>query len=113
GAKALLDDLAEQGITVPEDPERPERGDVLVLDAAGMASAVGQFIDGYRKDPTVFRHLDQEPLNTAVENVKTRPIGDGGQIAWGRKASEVDIGPIVTVTGARYGRRLWLNLPSR
>lgn len=113
GAKALLDDLAEQGIMVPDDPERPERGDVLVLDAAGMASAVGQFIDGYRKDPTVFRHLDQGPLNTAVENVKTRPIGDGGQIAWGRKASEVDIGPIVTVTGARYGRRLWLNLPGK
>lgn len=113
GAAALLDDLKAHGIRVPDDPEKPERGDVLVLDAAGMADAVGQFIDGFRVSPARFRHLGQDPLDKAVENVKARPIGDAGQIAWGRKASEVDIGPIVTVTGARYGRRLWLNLPSR
>ncbi|WP_330438808.1 hypothetical protein OHB44_27955 [Micromonospora sp. NBC_00821] len=113
GAAALLDGLREHGITVPEDPERPARGDVLVLDAVGMAAAVGQFIDVFRADPLRLRHLDQEPLNQAVKNVKSRPIGDAGQIAWGRKASEVDIGPVVGVTGARYGRRLWLALPDK
>lgn len=121
GGAALLDDLKERGITEPEDPENPHRGDVLVLDTQGMSDAVGQFIDGFRgvteqpdidrkAEPSKFRHLGQEPLNTAVKNAKTRQIGDGGQIAWGRKASEVDIGPLVTVTGARYGLRQWRDL---
>lgn len=113
GAAALLDDLREVGITVPEDPEHPRRGDVLVLDIQQTSDATGQFIDAFRADPLRFRHLGQEPADRAVENVKVRQIGDAGQIAWGRKASEVDIGPVVTFTGARYGRRLWLNLPSK
>jgi phage terminase large subunit-like protein len=110
GAAALLDALAEQGITVPEDPEQPRRGDVLVLDAHDMSDAVGQFIDVFRLTPTVLRHTGQEPLDTAVRNAKVRQIGDAGQIAWGRKLSEVDIGPLVTVTGARYGLRQWQDL---
>lgn len=107
GAAALLDALAERGITPPEDPERPRRGDVLVLDSGQMSDAVGQFIDAFRLTPTVLRHKGQEPLDTAVKNAKVRQIGDAGQIAWGRKLSEVDIGPLVTVTGARYGLRQW------
>lgn len=113
GAMSLLDDLREVGITVPDDPERPERGDVLVLDAAATSAATGQFIDAFRADPLRFRHLGQEPADQAVENAKVRQIGDAGQIAWGRKASEVDIGPLVAFTGARYGRRLWMSLPTR
>lgn len=113
GAASLLDDLRGVGITVPDDPDRPSRGDVLVLDAAATSAATGQFIDAFRAEPVRFRHVGQEPADTAVENVKVRQIGDAGQIAWGRKLSEVDIGPVVAFTGARYGRRLWLNLPSK
>lgn len=110
GGHALLPELAERGITVPDDPEKPKRGDVLVLGASEVADAVGQFIDAFRADPATFRHLGQEPLDTAVKNAKARPIGDAGQIAWGRKLSEVDIGPLMTVTGARYGYHAWHDL---
>lgn len=110
GANALIDDLAEVGIKVPEDPEHPRRGDLLVLDTQQTSDATGQFIDAFRLTPAVFRHIGQEPLDTAVRNVKVRQIGDAGQIAWGRKLSEVDIGPVVTVTGARYGLRQWRDL---
>lgn len=113
GAAALLDDLAEVGITVADDPEHPDRGDVLVLDTQQTSDATGQFIDAFRLTPTVLRHIGQEPLDTAVKNVKVRQIGDAGQIAFGRKASEVDIGPVVTVSGARYALRLWRNLSSK
>lgn len=107
GGASLLDDLAERGISVPEDPEQPRRGDVLVLDTSEASDAVGQYIDAFRSDPPTIRHIGQEPLDTAVKNARTRSIGDAGQIAWGRRLSEVDIGPLVTVTDARYGWHAW------
>lgn len=102
GAAALIPELEQRGFRLPEDPEHPEHGDLLVTNAAQMADAVGQFIDGFRRDPAAFRHHGQEPLDSAVRNARARPIGDAGAIAWGRKASEVDIGPLITVTLARY-----------
>jgi hypothetical protein len=121
GAFALLADLAEVGIVPPENPEEPRRGDVLVLGTAEASAAVGQFLIGYRgvtaqpdigreAEPSKYRHIGQSPLDAAIKNVKTRPIGDGGQIAWGRRLSDVDIGPVVVVTDARYGFRAWLEL---
>ena len=95
---------------VPEEPERPRRGDVLVLNTAEVADAAGQFIDAFRRDPAILRHIGQEPLDIAIRNAKARPIGDAGQIAWGRRLSEVDIGPLVTVTSARYGWHAWRDL---
>lgn len=102
GAAALIPELEQRGFRLPEDPEHPEHGDLLVTNAPQMADAVGQFIDGFRRDPATFRHHGQEPLDLAVRNAKARPIGDAGAIAWGRKASEVDIGPLITVTLGRY-----------
>ncbi|HEY9415083.1 MAG TPA: hypothetical protein VIQ30_10020, partial [Pseudonocardia sp.] len=108
GAAALVDELKEVGVCVPEDPEQPRRGDLLVLGTREVAAGVGQFIDTVRAKE--IRHVGQEPLNAAVRNAKARPIGDAGQIAYGRKASEVDIGPLVTVTQARYGHHAWIDL---
>lgn len=108
GGMALLPDLAEVGIKPAEDPRQLQRGDLLILEMDEMADAVAQFIDGFRKIPSIYRHTDQEPLNKAVSNVKPRNIGDGGKIAWGRRISDVDIGPITVITEARYGRHAWL-----
>ena len=113
GAAALVDDLELAGITKPDDPEQPQRGDLLVTNAAEMADAVGQFIDGYRRDPAGYRHLGQEPLDSAVKNARARPIGDAGAIAWGRKLSEVDIGPLVAVTLARYAYLTRINVKDK
>lgn len=106
GAFALIEDLATHGITVPEDPEKPHRGAILILNASGAASATGQFIDAFRAKPSPLRHIGDQPLNDAIKNVKARPIGDG-LIGWGRKISDIDIGPVVSVGGARYCYRLW------
>lgn len=108
GTAAFLAELAEHGIRVPDDPEHPHRGAVLLLDVAGVALATGQFINAYELQ--ALRHIGQQPLDDAVGNVKARPIGDQGQIAWGRRISDVDIGPVVTITGARYGFYLWRDL---
>ena len=92
-----------------------------MLKAAEASAAVGQFIVGFRgtseqadlgrkAEPSKYRHIGQAPLDAAIKNAKTRPIGDAGQIAWGRKLSEIDIGPLVVVTEARYGFRAWREL---
>ncbi|HEU4422055.1 MAG TPA: hypothetical protein VFR67_05885 [Pilimelia sp.] len=108
GAAALAPALAEVGITVPEDPEQPLRGQLLVLGVNEVAAAVGQYVDVVRAER--IRHLGEEPLNAAIRNVRPRQIGDAGQIAYGRKASEVDIGPAQVVTEARYGWHAWRDL---
>lgn len=110
GARALMPALKEVGIAPPEDPEQPQRGDLFVLTLAQAADAVGGFIDGFNRKPPTYRHLNQEPLNDAVKAVKARPIGDAGQIAWGRRLSGVDIGPIEGVTDGKYVYETWHDL---
>ncbi|MDG4784343.1 hypothetical protein O7626_00450 [Micromonospora sp. WMMD1102] len=122
GAHTFLPDLREHGIERPQDREEwdqdPKRGDLLELDTAAAVDAVGQFIDGFRAPPIEIdgtavprmAHLGQEPLDVAVRGAVARPIGDAGQIGWGRRASEVDIGPLCAVTEARYGYRLWVDV---
>jgi phage terminase large subunit-like protein len=114
GAHALLPDLAELGIVRPDDREEyeqdPLRGDLLELDTPAAVDAVAQFVDAFRLQPPTFAHLAEAPLDAAVANAQARPIGDNGQIGWGRKASEVDIGPLVAVTNARYGYHLWADV---
>jgi hypothetical protein len=119
GAHALLDDLAKHGIVRPQDrpdwDQEPKRGDLLELDTSAMVDAVGQFIDGFRAPPVEvdgrpvpsYAHLGQQPLDLAVQGAGARPVGDAGQIAWARRAAEVDIGPLVAVTAARYAYYLW------
>jgi hypothetical protein len=97
-------------LTEPEDPERPYRGQILVLDVRAVVDAVGQFVRAYRASG--LQHVNQIPLNSAIKNVKPRQIGDGGQIAYGRRLSEVDIGPAQVVTQARYGHHAWADLVS-
>lgn len=108
GTRALLDALKERGIEPPDDIEFPFRGALLIMDDVMMADAVGQFIDGFRTRR--YRHIGQEPLDTAIVNVKARPIGDAGQIVWARRQSAVNIGPVVTVTAARYLFHRWHDL---
>lgn len=110
GAHALLPALAEVGITPPDDPEQPRRGDLLVMDTRAAADSTSQWIDAFREGG--LRHIGQAPMDAAVRNAKTRHIGDAGQIAWGRRASEVDIGPLQVATGARYCWHAWVDLVS-
>ena len=108
GVHALLPEFAAVGIAPPQDPEEPQRGDLFILHTQDAATAVARYIEGFRRG--VYRHLDQEPLNEAVRNAKARPIGDGGQIAWGRKLSTVDIGPVKVVTDGKYVYETWHDL---
>lgn len=95
---SLQTELAQHGLTVPDDADRPARGDLLVLGSVEMSAATGHILDAIRQTDT--RHCDQAELNAAVQGAKTREIGD--TIAWSRKTAEADISPLVAVTFARY-----------
>jgi phage terminase large subunit-like protein len=97
-AAALLPDLTEAGIIAPEDPERPERGQLAIPTAGERAGAYGQMIDAVVERE--LRHRNQPLLNLAVSGAKTRTLGDLEM--WTRRKAAVDITPLVAVTLARW-----------
>lgn len=97
-AGALLLDLAEAGFRLPDDAEKPRRGQLAVPNAGEAAQAYGLIVDAVRQGGV--RHLGDAPLTTAVLGAKVRPLAGGG--AWDRKAG-VDISPLVAGTLAHWG----------
>lgn len=126
GANALRPLLAQVGIVsaveVVEDestgkpvekPRTPRRGEIVILQTDDACTATAQLIQAYHGEVLRWPGSDapdagtQAPLRNAVANVKTRPVGDRGQIAWGRRKSTVNIGPVVTITQCRYVYFTW------
>lgn len=96
-ANALRKDLEDMGITVPDDPDEPERGHLAVLSATDAATAWGLIVDHARQRK--LRHSDDVPLNTALAGARIRTLGDGS--AWARRGG-VDITPLVGATEALW-----------
>ncbi|MET9876567.1 terminase [Actinacidiphila glaucinigra] len=97
-AGSLLVDLEKRGITRPEDPDQPRRGDLAIPSAMDVAAACGQLADAITQ--RTVRHIGQDELEAAIRGAKTRSLGDAW--AWGRRISTVDISPLVSVTLARW-----------
>jgi len=97
GGKTLAELLIRAGIARPADPERPKRGELYVPDAADVATACGDIASDVRAGKV--RHIDQAPLNVAIEGTQSRPLGDA--FAWARRNSVSDIAPWCAVTLAR------------
>ncbi|RKT49351.1 terminase large subunit domain-containing protein [Saccharothrix australiensis] len=132
-----LEDDKAGGIARPDDPAKPRRGDLAVPTVQEVAAACAAFTDACRPprpapddadqaddaderadvdegqdvDETgvgTIRHIGQTPLNVAVANAISRPLGDA--YAWGRRVSSGDISPLVAVTLARWAYRSRLPL---
>lgn len=103
---SLETELAKVGISVPSDPEKPERGDLAVTNGVEMAAACGQIIDAVREK--TLRHLGENPLVAAVAGAKTRQTGDA--IAWYRLDTSTDISPLVAATEARWAHYTRIDL---
>lgn len=96
--ESLKVDLEDVGVTVPENQDEPERGQIAFTNGVQMAAACGQFITAVRE--STLRHLGEHPLDAAVAAAKTRQTGD--TIAWHRLDNTTDISPLVAVTVARW-----------
>lgn len=102
-AASLIPEFADVGIRVPPAGTEPGRGCLLVPSSAQVTASCAQLLDAVTD--ASFAHIDQGPLNVAVENAKTRPLGDA--VAFGRRISTVDIAPLVGVQLARFGFESW------
>lgn len=96
-AASLKTALEVEGITVPEDHDKPERGDLAVIGGTDMSAACGQLIDAVKQ--AIMRHLGQHPLDVSVAGAHTKETGDS--IAWSRKDAETDTCPVVSLTVAK------------
>jgi hypothetical protein len=106
----VVDLCAEHGTDrVVLDPAGPAGALIPALRARGiepvatgwrdMAQACGALYDAVLAGR--FRHLGQRPLDDALKGARKRDLGDAW--AFGRKASGVDITPLVAVTLAAWG----------
>lgn len=86
---ALVDDLEDAGITVEEAALRD------------LVEACGQLEDRVLRCDVA--HLGQAELDMAVRAARRRPVGDAW--TWARRASPVEISPLVAVTLALWGVR--------
>jgi phage terminase large subunit-like protein len=89
-AGALLADLRAAGI----DPD--------LVSGREMAQACGALMNDAVNDN--LRHVDQDTLNAAVEQAKSRTLADAW--AWDRKAGSGDICPLVAFTLALHAFRV-------
>ncbi|MET9086153.1 hypothetical protein ABZX77_30480 [Streptomyces sp. NPDC004237] len=90
--------LDKADFQLPDDPEKPESGDLAVTGAIDMAAAAGQVLEGVREQE--FRVVPNRHLDTAVAGAKTKTSGD--TIAWTPTKSDVDITPLVAMSLARW-----------
>lgn len=97
-AGSLLVDLEKHGFHKPVDAENPKYGDLLILTSSEVAASCGQMVDAVTQ--ATMRHIEQPQLNSAVAGAKTRPLGEAW--GWGRKASGIDISPLVAGSHARF-----------
>lgn len=72
--------------------------DVVLLNAADVAQACGQFFDAVVD--VKLRHLDDPLLNLAVAGAGQRPLGDAW--AWNKKSTTSNVSPLVAVTNAAW-----------
>ena len=79
------------------------RVEVITVSAKEQAQACGIFFDACEQQ--TLRHLGTSELTAAVRGAAKRPLGDAW--AWSRKASSVDISPLVAVTLALWGCGGW------
>jgi hypothetical protein len=90
-ASSLIKALEDAGIALPNDEERPRRGDLMIPTLADLSAWFGLFVDGVRDG--VIWHADEGPLNLALRGAKTRTLTGGGS-TWDVKGS-ADISPLV------------------
>lgn len=103
-SESLLLDLEKAGITAPDKPEEPQRGDLAVPSAAQDAAAYGGFVDAARQSR--LRHLDDGPVNTALAQASTR-LSAGGS-TWDDRNAET--APLRAVTLAAWLYGAWSHL---
>ncbi len=88
-SEATIEELKAVGIQLPEDPERPKRGDLILPTQADVATAFGLLVDGANHG--TLQHHNEVPLNSAV-SAPPRPLAGGSTFD---HKHGIEVGPAV------------------
>lgn len=102
-AGAFIADLAEVGIKTGKVELTGEPELLELVGGQEMAQACGALINDLTEDRV--RHCDQDALNDAVTQAKAKRTGDAWK--WDRVDASGDICPLVAITVALHGFRLY------
>lgn len=72
--ETTIKELKEHGIKLPDDPEKPKRGDLIIPTMENVATAFGMLVDAANNGDLL--HHNEVPLNSAV-SVPPRPLAGG------------------------------------
>lgn len=86
-SETTVKELKEHGIELPEDPDEPLRGQLILPAMGDVATAYGMLVDGANNSQLV--HHDQPPLNRAIL-APPRPLAGGS--TWDHKRG-IEVGP--------------------
>lgn len=95
--KALASDLKQLDITVSEQLDEPERGDLVVVGGPDMSAATGDIVADIRD--AAFRYVPSRQLDTAAAAVQIRQSGD--TVTLSRKDPDADLSPFGSLMVAR------------
>lgn len=85
--ESTVKDLKSIGIELSKNPDRPQRGDLIIPTMDNVATAFAMIVDAANNDK--IRHHNEAPLNSAV-SVPSRPLGTGATFDHKRG---VEVGP--------------------
>jgi hypothetical protein len=97
GCQVVIDGKGAIGSLIPKLEAAGVK--VLLMNAADVARACGQFYDAVTEGRLT--HLDDPILNVAVAGATQRPLGDAW--AWDRKHATVPLSPLIAATNALWG----------
>lgn len=85
--EATIEELNAIKVKLPEDKDRPKRGDLILPTMSDVATAFGLLVDGANNNQ--LRHHNEVPLNSAIA-APSRPLAGGA--TFDHKAG-VEVGP--------------------
>ncbi|WP_433232383.1 hypothetical protein ACQP2H_10500 [Micromonospora sp. CA-248260] len=97
--KAAAFKFASLGLTIPDNPDEPEFGDLAVMTGADWVAANSQFVSAI--EDKSFRHRQFDPLDQAVTGAATR-MTQSGIWVFDRARSDVDTSPLTAGLIARW-----------
>jgi hypothetical protein len=98
-SETTISDLADRDIKLPEEEERPKRGELFLPTTSDVATAYGLFVDSANKGEV--RHHGDPPLDTAI-GAPPRPLAGGA--TWDHRHG-IEVGPAIVVQLAMLAYR--------
>lgn len=98
-SETTIKQLRDNGIKLPDDPEKPKRGDLIIPTMTDVATAFGLIVDA--ANGGWIQHHNEPPLNSAI-SAPPRPLSGGSTFD---HKQGIEVGPAVAAGLAMWAYR--------